>query len=202
MSENKHTHEKSLARGDKLTPETWANFIERLHHDCVGEGVDDHCTADAIFIVQAKRRITGIDMDYTDQWLVYCDESEWLSPQEYWDDLDDEGREDLDAKVREDSDCSFLELDELEQWDVLGGLDDHTVTGWDDRWEYVCSHFTKDSAESFIRRKKHDYQLGLRVYVDAQSYCWEFNAIKEAILSGLLVFNESQSTASVKGGAA
>jgi hypothetical protein len=45
----------SLATGAKLTPETWADFVARLKHDCRSEGVSDHCTADAIFIVQAKR---------------------------------------------------------------------------------------------------------------------------------------------------
>lgn len=178
---------ETLATGHQLTPETFADFVDRLRHDCVGDGVNDHYTADAIFIVQAKRRITGIDRDYTDQWLIYCDEQEWLSPLEYWNDLDEDGQATLDAKVREDNDCGFLDLDCSDQWRVLEGLDDHTVTGWDDRWEYVCSHFTKDAAEAFICRKKHDYRLGLRVYVDAQTYCWEWNAIKEALINGRLV---------------
>lgn len=188
MSEAK----KSLAVGSKLTAETWADFVARLRHDCVGKGAEDHCTADAIFIVEAKRRVIGIDMDHTDQWLVYCDEQEWESPQEYWDDLDDDGRANIGAKAQECSECNFLDLDESDQWHLLGGLDDHTVAGWSERWEYVCAHFTKDAAEAFIRRKNHDYKLGMRVYVDAQAYCWEFNAIKEAILAGRLAFVETQ----------
>lgn len=178
--------QKSLAIGHELTPETWADFVERLRNDCVGEGARDHCTADAIFIVEAKRRITAIDMDYTDNLLVFCDEREWLSPQEYWDDCDGEGRARLNAMAQAMSECNFLELNNPDKWSILGLLDDHTVTGYEEQWEYVCAHFTNDAAEAFIQRKKHDYQLGMRVYVNAQVYCWEFNAIKEAIMSGRL----------------
>lgn len=176
-----------LARGDELNAETWADFVGRLHHDCVGKGVRDHCTADAIFIVEQRQIIYGLDTDYTDQRVVICDDSEWFSPQEYWDDLDEEERAALNRKMQEHADCQFMKANKDDQWEVLGELEDHTVTGWDDRWEYVNSHFTKDAAEAFIRRKKHDYPKGLRVCVDAQSYCWEFNAIKEAILKGRLV---------------
>lgn len=178
----------SLAKGSQLTQESFDNFVERLRHDCVGEGVADHGTADALFIVQAKRRITGLDTDYTEQWLIHHEDRQWLSPQAYWDDLDEEEQAALDAKVQEDgTDCGFLGLGESDQWHLLGELNDHYLTGWDDQWEYVNSHFTKDAAEAFIRRKKHDYPLGMRVWVDAQSYCWEFNAIKEALIKGSLV---------------
>lgn len=37
---------KSIATGADLNPETWSDFVARLHHDCVGKGVDDHCTAE------------------------------------------------------------------------------------------------------------------------------------------------------------
>ena len=49
------------------------------------------------------------------------------------------------------------------------------------------SHFTKDAAEAFIRRKKHDYGE-MRVYVESQYYAWEFEAIKAAILDGTLTY--------------
>ncbi|MNN73478.1 hypothetical protein D3C81_1895980 [compost metagenome] len=49
------------------------------------------------------------------------------------------------------------------------------------------SHFTKDAAEAFIRRKKHDYGE-MRVYVESQYYALEFEAIKSAILDGTLTY--------------
>ncbi|MNX76701.1 hypothetical protein D3C86_1082160 [compost metagenome] len=39
-----------------------------------------------------------------------------------------------------------------------------------------------------IRRKKHAYRDGLRIYVNSQHYCWLFEAIKEAILDGTLTY--------------
>ena len=174
----------SLAHGAPLSPESWADFVTRLRHDCVGEGVHDHCTADAIFKVESRERIYGIDKDYTDKLAVIFDDSVWFSPQEYWDDLDEEGRAELNKVAQHWSECDFLERDEDDQWEQLGDLCDHRVTGWDESWEYVCSHFTKDAAEAFIERKRHDYRKGIRVYVDAQTHCWEYNTIKEAILKG------------------
>lgn len=179
------TEPLTLARGAPLTPDTWADFVTRLRYDCVGEGVHDHCTADAIFTVQSRKRIVGIDKELIDQWLVHCDDSEWESPQEYHADCDEEGAANLDVLSQEHHGLDFLQLKESDQWDVLECLPDHNVTGWDERWEHVNSHFTRAAAEAFIRRKKHDH-YALRVYVDSQYYSWEFNAIKEAILSGRL----------------
>lgn len=174
----------SLAHGAPLSTESWADFVARLRHDCVGEGVHDHCTADAIFKVESRHLIYGIDKDYTDKLAVIFDGSVWFSPQEYWDDLDEEGQAALNRVAQRWSECDFLDRDEDDQWEQLGELDEHQVTGWDESWEYVCSHFTKDAAEAFIERKRHDYRKGIRVYVDAQTHCWEYNTIKEGILQG------------------
>ena len=182
----KQNDKQTLATGADLTPVVFEDFRQRLVHHCRGEGVRDHCTADAIFIVQAKRLVYGIDTDYTDNRMVFRDDSEWFSPQEYWDDLNEEERAELDEAAQEHSRFDFLELYEDDQWEVLGELEDHTVTGWDGRWEYVTAHFTREAAEAFIERKAHDYQMGLRIYVDAQLYCWEWNAIKAAIMDGRL----------------
>ncbi|HDO1329352.1 TPA: hypothetical protein P2Q98_001937 [Aeromonas veronii] len=184
MSTQQSDKPASLAHGAPLSTESWADFVARLHHDCVGEGVRSHCTADAIFKVESRERIYGIDKDYTDKLAVIFDDSVWFSPQEYWDDLDEEGQAALNRVAQRWSECDFLERDEDDQWEQLGDLDDHRVTGWDESWEYVCSHFTKDAAEAFIKRKRHDYREGMRVYVDAQTYCWEYNTIKEGILQG------------------
>jgi hypothetical protein len=197
-SSNRQSHRgcdmtKTLATGAELNSATWADFVTRLRHDCVGEGVRAHSTAEALFTVQARRIVSGIDTEYTDKLLVYFDGDTWYSPKEYLDDCDEVDREKLNVLAHESAGTElvgFLELPESDQWDILGDLDDHTVTGWEEKWKYVNSHFTKDAAEAFIKRKKHDYRDGLRVYVEAQIYCWEFNAIKEAILSGKLVYSD------------
>ena len=188
----------SIAKGAEITPETWDDFVDRLRHDCVGAGVERHYTADAIFIVQARRKVFGIDLDYTDKRAVICDESSWESPQEYWEAQDEFGQSTLNRIATEEHELNFLDLGYDDQWEILDGLDDHYVTGWDERWEYVCAHFTQEAADAFITRKKHDFPDGLRVYVDAQTYCWEFNAIKEAIISGRIVFQPAESGGRLK----
>ncbi|MGZ4968073.1 MAG: hypothetical protein ACXV8O_01540 [Methylobacter sp.] len=182
----------TIAQGAELSAVTWADFVSRLRYDCVGKGVNDHNTADALFVVQAKRLIFGIDLDYTDKKAVICDESHWFSPQEYWDSLDEEGKSELLNKAEEEYEAPFLELDEYLQWGILSSLEEHSVVGWDEKWEYVNSHFTKDAAEAFIRRKKHDYPDGIRVYVESQYHAWEFNTIKQAILEGRITFIEDK----------
>ncbi|MEZ2746345.1 hypothetical protein ACBQ16_14205 [Halopseudomonas bauzanensis] len=182
-----------LQAGGELTKQSWTDFVQRLRHDCIGKGVERHYTADAIFIVQARRIVFGIDRDYTDNLAVICDDQSWVSIESYWADLDQESRVALDLVAMEDADCGFLEVEESDQWEILAEQEDHIVTGWDERWEYLNAHFTKDAAEAFIKRKAHDYREGLRVYVDAQTYCWEFNTIKEAIMSGRLVLAEEKS---------
>lgn len=179
----------SLATGDALTPETWVDFVERLRHDCNGEGVRSHHTAAALFTVQTQRTDYGFEEDYAEGLVVCHEDCSWFSPEEYWADLDDEERADMDAKCQSAHDCDFMDADDGDQWDLLGELDDHTVTGWNKRWEIVNSHFTKDAAEAFIRRKQHDYGP-MRVYVESQYYAWEYEAIKAAILSGQLVFQQ------------
>lgn len=187
--------EKSLAAGDQLDASTWETFVQRLRHDCRGEGVNEHCTADAVFVVESRRIIYGIDPAYTDDLVITCDDCEWFSPQEYWDDADEELQAKLNEEAQENWCLNFLDMPLRDQYDALDELDNHTVTGWVERWETVNFHFTKDAAEAFIRRKKHDYPKGLRVCVEAQTYCWEYNAIKEAIMDGRLILAPAQAAA-------
>jgi hypothetical protein len=178
----------SLATGKELNADTFQDFVQRLRHHVRGAGVEDHCTADAIFIVQARKIIFGIDRDYTNKLAVCIEDSMYFSPQEYWDSCDEGDQRNLDALGNDTADGPFLTLGTDVQWDIIGDLRDHTVSGWDEKWEYVNAHFTKEAAEAFIQRKKHDYREGLRVYVDAQVYCWEFNAIINGLLDGRIVF--------------
>lgn len=173
-----------------LDEASWADFVSRLRYDCNGDRVNDHCTAEAIFIVQARRRIVGIDLDFTVK-LCLCDDegTVYESKEDYWQNIDEEHQQKLNREAQEFDQRDFLELEDRTAFDIACGVDENlTFTGWDETWEYVCSHFTHAAAERFIARKKHDYPLGLRVYTDAQIYCWEYNAIKEGILSGKITY--------------
>lgn len=185
----------SIATGADLNQDTFNDFVQRLRHHVRGEGVEWHYTADALFTVQARNIIFGIDRDYTDKTAVAIEDSMYFSPQEYWDEHDGMHRK-LNQIAQELDGMPFLSLETYEQWDILDDLDDHTVSGWDERWDVVNVHFTKEAAEAFIKRKKHDYREGLRVYVEAQVYCWEFNAIIKGLMDGRIAFVDQ------KGGAA
>ena len=167
---------ESLATGAALTPETFDDFIARLRHHCTGQGVADHCTADALFVVQARRIVTGIDPDYTEQRVAIVEDCMYFSPLDFF---KAEGQID---------DAHYLPVDD--QWEAIRCADGVTVTGFHETWEYVNCHFTKEAAEAFIKRKSHDYPHGLRLFVDSQIYAWEFNAIKNALISGELILRK------------
>ncbi|MDM3398173.1 hypothetical protein OGV35_10465 [Citrobacter sp. Cb016] len=185
---------KSIADGAKLTPETFADFIERLKYHHRGEGVSRHITADPIFMVQKQETIYGLDTDYSDGRFVAIEDSVWFSPQEYWDDLDDEEQADINAECEEIYDTTFTELSEDTQWSVLEDLENHTVSGFKKEWQYVNAHLTREAAEAFIRRKQHDYPP-LRVYVESMYFWWEYQEIIKALCDGRLVLADTQEAA-------
>jgi hypothetical protein len=170
---------ESLARGAQLTPETWADFVARLHHDCVGEGVKRHYTADAVFLVE-KRVWQAVTDEVSDICRVYTDgHDEPLA--DFFNDLEP----DEQAALCNEVGGPFLEADAWNQAEALDKLHpDSLMYHAAGKWEFVCQHFTRDAAEAFIKRKGHDYREGLRIYVDASCYSWELNAIKAAILDG------------------
>lgn len=172
-----------------LTPDTFADFVERMRYDCKGERARDHCTADAIFLVQHEEKIYGIDPYFcdTDSMVVWSDDWKWFSPKAYWDGLDTEGRVKLRALSREAYDCTFLKADPMQQWDLLGDLPDHTVTGYQKQWVTINTHLTHAAAEAFITRKAHDYGP-LRVYADSSYWSWELKALRQALMNGELVY--------------
>ena len=182
--------ENSLANGAEISAENFKDFIARLHKGVRGEGVNDHCTANALFVVQCERHITGLDTDYTDNKCIHDhEESEtYYSLESFIESLDEDS---LSHYELDDYETPFLEMTESEQWDCLDQVTQISVTGFDVTWEYVNCHFTKEAAERFIARKKHDYGK-MRVYVDSQYWAWEFKEIVDALLDGKLVYKDQQ----------
>lgn len=182
---------KSLAYGAPLTQSTFADFVERLRYDCKGERVNDHCTADAFFLVQHKDRVCGLDAEYSDKRFILdsANHAEYESPKEWFDALEEEGQDFFNQKAQDESGADFLDLFECDQWDMFANdeIEDHSVVYYQDEWKTINHHFTYDAAEAFIKRKGHDYGE-LRVYADAHTYGWEYNAIKQALLDGSLMF--------------
>ncbi|WP_410681034.1 hypothetical protein [Citrobacter braakii] len=185
---------KSIADGAKLTPETFADFIERLKYHHRGEGVNRHATADPIFMVQKQATVYGLAEEYCESKIVHCDDAEWDSPKEYWDDADEDERNELNGLAQEMWERYFLECEEDEQWLLLADLDNHTVCGTKKEWQHVNAHLTREAAEAFIRRKQHDYPP-LRVYVESMYFGWEYREIINALCDGRLVLADSQEAA-------
>ena len=180
---------ESIANGAKLTAETFADFIERLKYHNRGDGVNWHHTADPIFMVQKHATIYGLDDEYGEGKIVHFDDSTWNSPQEYWDDLEDDEQEGLNVSANEVWGNDFLDCDESEQWLILEGIDGRTVCGIKKEWQTVNAHLTREAAEAFIRRKQHDYPQ-LRVYVESMCYGWEYQEIIKALCDGCLVLSD------------
>lgn len=174
------TQATSLADGADLTPESWSDFVYRLRYDTEGEGVRRHYTADAVFIVEMRvERV--VPEGYGGRVVIFdgCESSE--SPEDFFSGCCDETK----AKLNLACDGNFLAADSFDQERAIEEhLPDYSLIYLVDDWEFVCQHLTRDAADAFIERKKHDYRLGLRVNVDASTYSWELNTIKAAILSG------------------
>lgn len=149
----------------ELTTDTFNDFVSRLRYHNKGEGVNEHCTRDPIFIVQSRKRIYGFDPQYEGDYV-------WV----------DSNNEHAEADPR-----TAKRLDALE--DAGRSFKGWKKVYYADRWDYVCAHFTKEAAQGFIARKKHDHDE-LRIFVDCQLYCWEYNAIVEGLLAGKIVFKE------------
>jgi len=148
----------------ELTKETFDDFVNRLRYHNKGEGVNDHCTANPVFIVQKRERVYGFDSDYVSDYV-------WINADNDHAEADERTARRLDA-LYDDGRCT-------KEWKRVYYVD---------RWDYVCAHFTKEAATAFITRKGHDYE-GLRVWVDSQYWCWEFNAIINGLLDGKITFN-------------
>lgn len=177
-----------LSKNGELNQATFDDFITRLKHHVAGGGVNDHCTADAIFIVEKRVIETGYDKEYCEDFILVVDHYDNpILLKDYCDRIDEDEKTELNKIAKEYFGKKWDSLDDVDKYIVLEETDYVNVTGYRERWEHVNCHFTKEAAEAFIERKKHDYRDGLRVYVDSQYWCWEFKAIQKAFIEGKLV---------------
>ena len=163
-------------------------------------------TGDPLFCVETKRRIGGIDPDYHDG------NYEWYDPGEG----DSVGNDDgLKEHLIENGDdlidglkelTSFKEFDFPEELDEEGldallskagvnlDCDDEINLGYFkfrkgyyiDRYEFVTAHFTEAAALQYITNNRHNLNEP-RTFVTSQYRCYEWNALREALISGELV---------------
>jgi len=180
----------------ELTEKEFNEFKKRLNfHNRDREGVDRHITANPIFNVQHKKRIYGINDGYTDEFI-------WMKSSNseiFYNSLDDifkeifEQEEDELEKVKKYCADEELEIDDLSDYVMSDIADDlgYEKCGYIKEWEHINSHLTREGAEAFILRKKHDYGE-MRVWVGSQYLCWEFNEVMEGILDGKIGYIEDK----------
>lgn len=180
-----------LFTGTPLDAASFADFIARLRHDCVGAGVDEHCTADVIFLVESKERLYGIDLEYAQNLAIYAgDDTYYNCAVDFMIDYRSMLIEQLDALCQKHQGKPFDQVDEHEQMLEIGELDGFTVLGYHDSWKLVAPHFTQSSADAFVAKHGHKYDGELRISQESAHRSFEFNAIKNALLDGKLVWKE------------
>lgn len=147
--------EDELREVPVLAPEALVPMREigrRLHAQ------DNRITDQPLFIVQRKRRVTGLDPNYTDSVV-------WLSADEGVEaDAEEAGR--LEAKYQET-------LEEPEDW---------IRTGFRDEWVYVTGCFTEQGCKDYLAANGHN--LGeTRIYADGSYRNGEYRAVRDFLMA-------------------
>lgn len=122
---------------------------------------DNHCTRAPLYVVQKRRRITGLDPRFSDDiaWWNAGDMRE----------ADADEHEKLEAAYQDT-------LEEPEGW---------TRSAYMDTWEFVTCCFTEAAAKAFIARNAH--RLGeARVFVDSLFRNEEMLAVQKMLAEGVL----------------
>ena len=181
---------ESIATGAELSAATFANFVDRLRHDCIGTRHEEHGTGQPGFYVEEQRFITGIDLEFTDDVAIHCDDSTWFSIEAFMAQVVEDEMAELDAISKRINHSPFEENDLWGQIDCIKELEGHTVTGFMETWETLNFHLTHDAAQHYIDKNHAKHKNKLRIAVESQYRCDEFNTIRRAILDGKLVFKE------------
>lgn len=124
----------------------------------ISEDKFEHCTRDPLFLVQQKIRDYGYDSDY-------ASEFEWFDSDRQ------ETVEGLRAVRLESLDANSREVNKK-----------YVKVGYQDRWEFVTACFTKEGAEAFIKRQKHNLKE-TRIWVDSLYRNSEMIAVREYLKS-------------------
>lgn len=85
--------------------------------------------------------------------------------------------------------CSYDSYEEMVEAFLESGYDkeeqindsDYFENSYNIDWRNINYHFTREGAEWFIKRKKHDYNE-LRIYVDSLYHCYEMKMLRDILL--------------------
>lgn len=120
---------------------------------------DNRATDSPIFVVQQKKRIWGIDSDYSSDFA-------WTNA-------------DADNAVADDSEAAILDQLEDEGKEVPDGW---CRVGFIDQWEFVTACFTEQGCKDFIKVNGHNL-TETRIYAAGSYRNEEFRAVREFLKS-------------------
>jgi hypothetical protein len=148
--------EAQLAEAQKLAaPQELRKIGELLRTQ------DDQFTADAIFIVERKRIVTGFDTDYCEShqivWAI--EDRMYFEGEDYFKELEDE----------------FKRTEKQREY--------HTRTGFIVHWDFVQLFFTQSAADEFIAKHGHKYGGDLRFSVEGAYRNNEFQTVRNWLMS-------------------
>jgi hypothetical protein len=158
-----------------MTKEEYANLVHELNTQ------DNRMTANPIFVVQEEEMILGFHRDYTDDaaW-VDMDSGEFFIHTE---------RDEVVAELISDG-FPYEGKTPGEITDEMIEQSGYVSMGYNKRWKHISAHLTEKAANRYIEANGHRHSGDLRVYVDSQYRCHEFNAVVEALRSGQLILTD------------
>jgi hypothetical protein len=172
-------------------------LIERLRYwNESEEGINSHGTDSPIFEVKEKVRVYGYDSDYSDYFEFGKDDCYHDSVSDFLESIDEDQEDYIIKTINEWWESYFgkkikslKEVPENSLLDSLIDLCDYRKVYYNEDWKHVNSHLTREAAQAFINRKKHDYRE-LRIWVDSLYWCWEFKDLIKGLVSGEIVLKE------------
>ncbi|MBI6883050.1 hypothetical protein [Pseudomonas putida] len=180
----------TLITGAPLNVDTFSDFVGRLKQDCIGEGLAEHCTSDVVFIVKEKEILYGVDTDYTDNLVIFYEDTKYHSISQLLSDHGDGHLAKLNEMALGEFQLPFSEIGERDQFLLAGSLPGFTTHGYSSNWKFLNLHLTQSSADWYIKKHGHKHDGELQVFHESQYRCHEFNTIKEALMNGNLVWKE------------
>jgi hypothetical protein len=147
-----HTHDESHLCDDCQTDLqrrldlAWKRMEPLLPMAALVRTQDNAITSDPIFMVQRRRRIFGMDPNYSDHFAWLTDDSEYEA----------EGDELRDIELRYED--SGRERDDIDGWHRVAYLD---------IWENVQPFFTRAGAEHYIHINGHNLRPETRIFVES-----------------------------------
>lgn len=170
-----------------LTYARWQTLVTELvdsheNHNC--------STRDPIWMVQEKKKVFGLDSDYSDEYKWIDDDCEYSSALDLFNSQSAHVKHEINGFALEDQNELFEDLSDEDQEEVLDLVAANLNYNWSkvyykEEWVSIQAFLTRHDADRFIIRQGHNYGE-LRVYVESLWRSPQLNAIVQAILAGEL----------------